>query len=319
MFDWIQRRSHAWSLRRHGVTDGVLRLSVGRIFILPTRSAVVLAATVLLLWVGAVNYNLNLGFLLTYLLLAVGLLSLLYTYRNLAGLEVRVGQIEPVFAGDEAEFDFHVRNPSAVPRYRITLTELLGHAVTFDLAAHAETRVSLKLATTQRGWLEAQRLALHCDFPLGLFHAWTYLHVDAFCLVYPRPAAAGPLPSVLINDDEKQARPDGVDDFAGLRSYVPGDSPSRIAWKTWAREQGLQVKCFDAPQGTQVWLDWDALPRTSEEHCLSQLTRWVLDADQAGLAYGLRLPGQELGIALGATHRATCLYSLALFDHRSRL
>lgn len=319
MLDWLQRRSHAWSMRRCGTPGNVARLSAGRIFILPTRQGGVLSVTLLILWIGDINYNLNLGFMLTFLLLAVALLSLFHTYRNLSGLEVRLGQIEPVFAGNEAEFNFHIRNPTGVQRYRITLNELLGHGTTFDLPAHAETRLSLKLPSEHRGWLEAQRLELHCDFPLGLFRAWTYLHLDAFCLVYPRPATSCPLPTQLINEDADRTLPNGLEDFAGLRDYVPGDGMSRIAWKTLAREQGLQVKQFESPLGVLIWLDWDALPRTTEEQCLSQLTRWVLDADQAGLAYGLRLPGLECGIGLGERHRAECLQMLALFDPRGQL
>lgn len=318
MFDWLQRRSHAWSIRRQGATDNVARLTAGRIFVLPTRQSLVLGATLLILWIGDINYNLNLGFMLTFLLLAVALLSLFHTYRNLAGLEVRASRIEPIFAGDTAEFVFHVRNPYPIARYRITLSEVLGHTATFDVAAQTETEVRLQLPSSQRGWLEAQRLELRCNFPLGLFHAWAYLPLETFCLVYPRPAESCPLPTLLTDEDGERTHPNGVEDFAGLRGYVPGDGMSRIAWKTLAREQGLQVKQFESPKGTLVWLDWDALPRTSEERCLEQLTRWVMDADQAGLAYGLRLPGQECGIAQGEGHRAECLQMLALFDHREQ-
>lgn len=319
MFDWLQRRSHAWSIRRQGATGNAVKLTARRIFVLPTRQGLVLVVTLLILWIGDINYNLNLGFMLTFLLLAVAVLSLFHTYRNLAGLEVRTGRIEPVFAGDSAEFVFHVRNPYAVARYRIALSELLGHAATFDVAAQAETEVRLTLPSTHRGWLEAQRLELRCDFPLGLFQAWAFLPLEAFCLVYPRPAETCPLPTLLTDEDGERTLPNGVEDFAGLRGYVPGDSMSRIAWKTLAREQGLLVKQFDSPKGVLIWLDWDALPRTTEEHCLSQLTRWVLDADKANLAYGLRLPGLECGIGLGERHRAECLQMLALFDHRGQL
>jgi uncharacterized protein (DUF58 family) len=50
------------------------------------------------------------------------------------------------------------------------------------------------------------------------------------------------------------------------------------------------------------------------EHRLSMLTHQVLAAEEANLAYGLRLPGNELGPGLGERHRDECLKALALFD-----
>jgi uncharacterized protein (DUF58 family) len=45
---------------------------------------------------------------------------------------------------------------------------------------------------------------------------------------------------------------------------------------------------------------------------ISRLTRWVLEADAAGMAYGLRLPSTVIAPASGATHRTQCLEALAL-------
>jgi len=46
---------------------------------------------------------------------------------------------------------------------------------------------------------------------------------------------------------------------------------------------------------------------------LSRLCRWVIDADEAGIAYGLSLPGLHLAPACGERHRQQCLEALALF------
>jgi uncharacterized protein (DUF58 family) len=40
----------------------------------------------------------------------------------------------------------------------------------------------------------------------------------------------------------------------------------------------------------------------------------VLAAEEANVAYGLRLPGTVLEPGLGETHRDACLKALALFD-----
>jgi uncharacterized protein (DUF58 family) len=154
-------------------------------------------------------------------------------------------------------------------------------------------------------------LTLFTEFPLGLYHAWSYLQFDTRCLVYPKPAAPQPLPASPEQSGTGKFIVSGDEDFSGLRSYVAGDALPRIAWKALAREQGLQVKQFNAQQGQALWLDWALLPVTIE-HKLEILTRWVLDADALGLRYGLRLPDIELPPEQSTTHRVECLRALAL-------
>jgi len=81
-----------------------------------------------------------------------------------------------------------------------------------------------------------------------------------YCLVYPAPAAPQPLPAASAQDGSGKLLAAGDEDFAGLRNYVAGDALPRIAWKAFAREQGLQVKQFSAYQGQELWLDWRSCP-----------------------------------------------------------
>ena len=86
----------------------------------------------------------------------------------------------------------------------------------------------------------------------------------------------------------------GDEDFAGLRPYRRGDPPRHIHWKTYAREQGLHVKLFTGTGVTTQYFDFDLLPAGMDvEDRLSQLCRWILDADIEAHNYGLRLPDQD--------------------------
>jgi len=141
---------------------------------------------------------------------------------------------------------------------------------------------------------------------------------DARALVYPKPAATIPLPASTTRNGTGAISGMGDEDFAGLRSYAAGDTPQRIAWKAFAREQGLQVKQFSALQGSELWLDWNLAPSEDPEQKLAILARWVLDSEVQGLLYGLRLPGIELPLDRGAAHRDECLRALALFGLDSK-
>lgn len=308
----FRQKFRDWAFRRT-VETGTVQLNQRRIYILPTRQSFGFALVLLLMLLGDINYNLSLGYVLTFLLATSGGLSMLYAFRNLAQLDIHAGYVEPVFAGERARFVFHFNNPGTLPRHQLHLHDDEGHETVFDLPAQTSTAVELALPAARRGWLDSGRLTLHTRFPLGLFNAWTYLHFDVRALVYPRPAAPRPLPSAATPDGSGKTTVRGDEDFSGLRSYVAGDALPRIAWKALAREQGLQVKQFSAQQGEQLWLDWAQLPDIAPERKLELLTRWVLDADAQGLHYGLKLPDGEIMPQHGKAHRAECLRRLALF------
>lgn len=316
MLTTLQQKFRRW-LFRPEVSSGTITLNQRRIFILPTRRGFGFAFVLLLMLLGNINYNLSLGYVLTFLLGTTAAMTMLHAFRNMAKLEIRAGHNEAVFAGDKASFLFHFHNTSTLPRYQLSLRDSQGCNTLFDLPAQEHTQVMLTIPATKRGWLDSGGLTLSTEFPLGLFYAWSYLHFDARCLIYPRPAVPVPLPASLVQDGSGKLAGSGDDDFAGLRNYVAGDALQRIAWKAYAREQGLQVKQFSAQQGHELWLDWFLMPSLLPELKLELLTRWVLTADAQNLSYGLRLPGVEIAPFHGTSHRADCLGILALYTAES--
>lgn len=308
----LRQQFRNWAFRR-SVESGTLVLNQRRIYIVPSRQGFAFAFVLVVMLLGDINYNLSLGYVLTFLLATTGGISMLHAFRNLAQLEIHAGYVEPVFAGEQARFVYHFNNPGTLERHQVHLHDDVGHESVFDLPALRSTAVEIMIPARQRGWLDSGRLTLYTHFPLGLFYAWTYIHFDIRCLVYPRPARPQPLPVASAQDGAGKVAAKGDEDFSGLRNYVTGDAMPRIAWKALAREQGLQVKQFSAFQGQELWLDWSLLPNIAQERKLELLTRWVLDAEAQGLRYGLRLPDGELQPGQGQSHRAECLRRLALF------
>ncbi|MHB9118522.1 MAG: DUF58 domain-containing protein [Burkholderiales bacterium] len=293
---------------------GEIALAHRNIYILPTRFGLMYAAALAVLLVASINYSISLGYVLTFLLGGTGVVSILHGYRNLAGLRLRPGKAEPVFAGQPALFRIWLDNPDARERPAICVQAGAHEPQAIDLPAGHCDPLSLLLPTQARGICRLGRLQLYSRFPLGLFRAWSWLELDSECLVYPAPeTGAVPLPEGVDGVQAGAALQAGQDDFSGLRGYRLGDSPRHIAWKAVARGSVWLTKEFAGPAGGTVWLDWDALPGLEDEARLSRLCRWVLDADAAGRAYGLRLAGQEIGPAGGELQRLACLAALARF------
>ena len=301
-----------WVARRMGQQGRSVRLGYRRIYILPSRAGVGFAAMLAAMWLGSVNYSNSLGYLLTFLLAGVAFAAMHHTFRNLVGLTVAGGGSEPVFAGGVARFRVRLSDPAGRARWAIRL-ERDGVETVTDVPAGESGWLTLEVAAPRRGWLRPGRFALQTGFPTGLFRAWSWLAPDWSALVYPRPeAGAVPAPEAFAARERGGLYGDGDEDFRGLRRYQAGDPPRHLAWRLLARGQELHTKQFAGHAPSRVWLDWQALAGMDPEARIARLTRWVLDAERAGRAYGLRLPGTEVAPGQGPDHRHQCLQALAL-------
>jgi len=316
----LRRWLDQWLFQLRGPRPGPVELVHRRIFILPNRHGYGFALVLLLMLAGSVNYSLSLGFVLTFLLGAMAINGIVHTFRNLAGLSIAALRTRPVFAGDPAHFPIAVRNPRGVARTGVNLSLAGIEPAAINVEARGEATVMLAVPTSRRGWLRPGRITVDTRFPLGIFRAWSYVELDAACLVYPQPEPAGAaLPDETGEPGDGSASSRGNEDFAGLRAWYPGDSPRHIAWKADARGQGLLTKLFSGRSESRLWLDWDSLPAALDtEAKLARLTRWVLDADQQGYAWGLRIPGTTFEPSTGEGHRDRCLEALALYDEKRR-
>lgn len=304
-----------WLFRLKGPEAAPIILVQRRVFVLPTRAGLVYAASLVLMLIGAINYNLSLGYALVFLLTGLGLVTVLHTFRNLVRIEISPGRSEPVYAGDRASFTLQLRNARNSERCAISVSFRDGEATKADLPANDTTTLGLSLLSTERGWLFPGRVTLETRFPLCLIRAWSYVEPDMRCLVYPRPETDPPPLPMKFFSGYGQAHGDREgEDFSGLRAHQPADSPRHIAWKAVARGQPLLTKQFSGANPAQVWLDWNALPADlGMEARLSRLTRWLLDAHAQNLPFGLSLPGKKMPLEQGPRHLQECLEALALY------
>lgn len=310
-------RFAVWALRTRPPEPVPVVLSQRRVYVLPTRGGLLYAVSLIVMLIGAINYNLSLGYGLVFLLAGLGIVAILHTFRNLAGTSIMVGAPTPVFAGDTARFPLLLHNPDTRERRLLRLFLSDQPAVMVDVPSHGSARALLPLPATKRGWLQMPRATIETAWPLGLVRAWSYTAPALACLVYPRPAnAVPPAPTFAGMQGGRLPSDTGDEDFAGLRRHQPSDPLHHVAWKTAARQGAdapLQTKQFAGTAAQALWFDWAMLsPGMDTETRLAVLARWVLDAEDAGLSWGLRLPGSEIPQAHGTAHTHACLKALAL-------
>jgi len=135
--------------------------------------------------------------------------------------------------------------------------------------------------------------------------------------VYPKPIADTPATTVKIGKgDGPAAAGEGSEEFVGLNTYRQGDSLKRVAWKQFARGQGMHVKHYADSQSEELWIDWGAFPGKEREARLSRMCDWLIKVSNSPehQDYGLRLPGLFIKPSQGETHRQHLLQQLALFE-----
>jgi len=314
-----------------GVEYGEVLLDRRRVYILPTRAGMLFAAAMLMMLFGSINYSLQLGFLLTFLVSSMALVAMYHTHRNIARLTLTAHRAENVFAGDLATFEITVHNPTPEARFALEFEPLLATSklrsalgpdlpvqpiTNADVPAAGSRDVRVAVATRTRGRLPCPRLRIETRFPFGLWQAWAYYTPPLTAIVYPAPESdAPPLPTAASAGTEQET---GLvvsgDEFAGVRPYVAGDPLKRVAWRLAARADELTVKLFEAFASGEVQLGFTQLPASlGEEQKLARLCRWVLMAEAEQVRYALALPGRHVDLGLGAEQRERCLTALALY------
>lgn len=331
---WLPRARRHWADwwdRRHPATDH-LRLTQRNVYILPTRAGWVFGGTLAVLLVASINYQLSLGYLLTFLLAGSAIVSMHVTHATLRGLALHLRPATPVFTGESWAVDCVLVDPlkparQGLPGLRwLVRTRHARHgiglhwrgqpqaAVWTDVEVGGQTSVQLTLAAERRGEQRLPGVTVETRFPLGLFRAWAEWRPASPVLAWPRPEQpAPPLPPArALVGNAAQGREDSEPD--GVRAYRRGDAARRVLWKKAARgiEQGeLVVRDSSGSGRRELWLDASGMALAGHEARLSRLCAWLLECEHRGIAWGLRLPGTELAPAQGDQHRRAGLDALA--------
>ena len=317
--DAVRKRFERWWQARLPLTDTTV-LTQRNVYILPTGAGWMLALTLLVLLVASINFQLNLGYLLTFLLAGSAVAGIHFCHATLRGLSLHLKPPEPHFLGQGAVLQVQLASERRTPRVSIALAVYgSGHWAWTDVPAQGIAHVEVAFTPARRGLHRVPTLTAETRYPLGTFRVWTVWRPAAEVLVYPAPEpGAPPLPPGEPRAGGTGSAPThGTGDFEGVRAYRRGDPLQLVVWKKAAQalasgSDALVSRDAQQSQRHELWLDTAHTGLADPEARLSRLTAWVLQADRLGLNYGLRLPGREIAQDSGPAHRRNCLEALAL-------
>lgn len=284
-----------------------------RIYVLPTRSGIILSIILCVTLFASMNYNNSMGYAFTFLLVGIAIISMIHTHKNLSRIMIRSGHTAPVFAGKTIHFELSLSTQKQKEKLSIEGRNEFGSEIT-DIHPHESAVLHIRQPTTRRGLLSLKRFKMCTEYPLGIVHAWSWVQPDITCIVYPQPEVqAPPIKFYDANASHQSRTANDNDDFNGFRDYSSGDSPKHIAWKQYSTRDILLTKQFSSGSTESHWLDWESVSELSVEAGVSRLCQWVLECHKQDLRFGLRLRSNRVAPSRGEQHMHDCLKALALF------
>ncbi len=314
---YARRRFRQWWQSRLPLSD-TLTLTQRNVYILPTRPGFMLGATLLVLLIASINYQLNLGYLLTFLLAGSAAVGMHVCHATLRGLTLNLMPPAPQFAGASATLTMILSNTRKSVRHGIGLAVLDAthedHWTWTDVPGQGSCTVQVAFRPQRRGLHRVPPLTAETRFPLGTFRVWTVWRPAAQVLVYPQPE---PHPPPLPPGEPRSGgvavtRMQNTGEFEGVRAYRRGDPMKLVLWKKAARSPELVSRDTLQAQRQELWLDAEHCGLAEREARISRLAAWVLQADRLDQDYGLRMGGTEVAPGAGEAHKRRCLEALAL-------
>lgn len=302
----------AWWTARLPPTDP-FQLSQRNVYIVPTAAGWAWALTVIVMLVAAINYQLSLGYALTFALCSAALAAMHSGHATLRGLSVHATPLASGHVGQTVPWVIEITNAGLHTRRSVGLRVGPGGEVTwFDVAPGARARLPVRVQLMHRGWQAAPRVTLFTLFPIGIFRVWAPWQPALRTLVYPAPEASAPAwPATASTDGGAQST--AADPQRTLRPYRRGDPLHHVLWRRalpgrpWVSHPPEPVSRAD-----RLWLSPALTGLADHEAQLSRLCAWVLRAQAQGCPVGLNLDGQQLPPHNHPEHYAQLLGALAL-------
>ena len=204
-------------------------------------------------------------FNISYLIAAMMLLSLLWTWLSLRGIALRrATRTRRSQVGRVFQESFGVRKTGILPKLWLEINDhstLPGHFASHvvpTLVGNREYTWDVETVCAVRGEFQLGPMTVVSGDPFGLFHSPRRIGATDRLIVYPMTLEINrvilPVGFLSGGDAQRQLTHQITTNASSIRDYVSGDSMNRIHWRSTARTGNIMVKEFELDPLVDIWL-----------------------------------------------------------------
>lgn len=290
------------------------RLHAKNIYILPSGMGWAYGLLVVSLFTGAINYQISMIFLMTFLLAVIGLVSAWEAHANLKELSVQFISVEDTQLGTPAQLTLLIRTQQKI-RFGLEFQVGKQAKIRVEQISGQGQQITLPIETSSRGYFLMPPIIVSSPFPFGIFSVWSYVFFNEHYYVYPQPVDPGFWPLPVAQEDSKESNSFGQDELYDLKQVEnPWVQPNRIAWKIAAKGQGWYLKRMSNTTAEYWLFRLRDLPTGDLESKLQHLCYWLQTAEVNGYVYGLELGSLPIKYDQGMEHLKQLERQLAMYQ-----
>ena len=295
-----------------------------KIYILPTKEGLLFLGAGVVLFIIALAYAHNLAFSAAAVFMSIVMISAFFTNNNLSMLEIKNIQ---AFGGESGKSELRITVLNKSRHQRFCLECSLAGFVSLPITLEAREWGVLTLPLKgDRGQYRYKRITLSTRFPFGLFRSWRYYRLPGTLFIYPGFKGNLGLPVFQGEGSRGEAslsikHESGSEEFFGHQKHRQEHSLYRVDWKAYAREKGLWNKIFKDPSSPRFIFDYENVPIKDREEKLSQMAKWIDQAESMGAFYKVQLEDSELSKEWGRGERyfQDCMETLSTWKNEERI
>ena len=204
-------------------------------------------------------------FNIAYLVAAVMVLSLVWTWVSLRGIALRrTTRTRRSQVGRVFHESFGIRKTGILPKLWLEIRDhsnLPGHHASHvvpTLVGNREYGWEVETVCAVRGEFQLGPMTVVSGDPFGLFHSPRRVGATDRLIVYPMTVEINrvilPVGFLSGGDAQRQLTHQITTNASSIRDYVSGDSMNRIHWRSTARTGNIMVKEFELDPLVDIWL-----------------------------------------------------------------
>ena len=283
-----------------------ISLNRKNIFIFPNYQGVLVGFYIFLVLLGAMIYQLSLGYLFTFIVGVILLLSVFMSYYNFQGQLLALNEGVNTFVNSNHQIKLSFNNNVPIDSFGFFKSD------PYNKIALNEKNNIIKVSSEKRGYFKPDYFVIESIYPFGIVRTWSVLRHDLRIIFYPKIKKLSQdqlLKFIRSNSPHKT----GSIDFEGIKEYTNQDDPKKIIWSRATFSDDLLVKVFsDQVEIKDINIDYTKVPSNDHEERLSMMA-FLIDWSHANnYRFKIVLENNETEMSKGISHYHHCMELISL-------